>query len=579
MNLGPTTGSQQGGNVAASILQGTCRAVTDGSYKDHHSTAAFIIQGTDWRQSIKGDNTTPGSPAEQCAYRSELGGIVGILVMLELLCSQFYLTSGQVTLGCDCESAIKKLRAHKHPKPSDSHYDLLMDCRARIRALPITVTFKWVEGHQDSKHKGHSLALDWWARQNIAMDNRAKAHWHRTKHHTPPNIVFQHEPYAVLLDGVKLSSFHKGRVHASTGQGPIRHYWQTKHKLSDTQFQDINWQATQTAQRAQPMGRRRWQAKFMTSHCSTGKMMLIRKKWSHSRCPRCGEAVEDTRHLCRCPDPAATTCRQKAFHKLNKWLAGNHTMPQIQHHLLLLLRRWIANEPPPQAGTTRTGRALQAQSDLGGWNTIMGRISKQLTQAQTAYYGRLKSLRSGQRWTVQLIHLLQDFSFHMWDHRNKVKANDPSRHFTREDDEEMARDIAKEWITGARGLLRQDRFLFRCRAGLETRTLPQQREWLTSVANARMAAAADAANKHTFEDERQGMQDFLRRPRHHHTTQTLTARDGPQTTKKSKDTKTHKQQKPLENNKKITAYLTTQKRQPKEATNKSQRPAKKPKHS
>jgi hypothetical protein len=94
MDLGPGTPSQQGADIAAAIMQGTCKAVTDGSYKLHHGTASFVIKGLDPRKTIQGSNVTPGQPSEQCAYRSKLGGILGILTVLESICAQYNITEG-----------------------------------------------------------------------------------------------------------------------------------------------------------------------------------------------------------------------------------------------------------------------------------------------------------------------------------------------------------------------------------------------------------------------------------------------------------------------------------------------------
>jgi hypothetical protein len=66
------------------IEDGTAYSGTDGSYKDGHGTAAFRIQN-DLADQITGCNITPGLQEHQLAYRSELGGIVGILVLLDLL--------------------------------------------------------------------------------------------------------------------------------------------------------------------------------------------------------------------------------------------------------------------------------------------------------------------------------------------------------------------------------------------------------------------------------------------------------------------------------------------------------------
>ena len=275
------------------------------------------------------------------------------------------------------------------------------------------------------------------------------------------------------------------------------------------------------------MGRRRWQAKFMTSHCATGKMMKIRKQWPHSKCPRCGHAEEDTRHLCQCPHPEARAKLTKSLLELDKWMVTKDTMPQLRAHLLLLLRRWIANEPPPKGGTTATGRALQAQSTLGGWNTILGRISKRMTEAQNRHYHQKGSRRTGLRWTVALITKLQNTSWEMWQHRNDVKADNPTRHFLRDELAEANLAIAGEWTTGPVGLLSRDRFLFRSRTGVDEKTLPHKWEWLEFVTGARAAAAADAANKKSYEPERQGMRNFVLR---NNNTNTNRARDGPQNT-------------------------------------------------
>jgi hypothetical protein len=65
------------------IEDGTAYSGTDGSYKDGHGTAAFRIQN-DLGDQITGCSITPGLQEHQLAYRSELGGIVGILVLLDI---------------------------------------------------------------------------------------------------------------------------------------------------------------------------------------------------------------------------------------------------------------------------------------------------------------------------------------------------------------------------------------------------------------------------------------------------------------------------------------------------------------
>jgi hypothetical protein len=569
MDLGPGSPQDQGVDVAASILQRTCRAVTDGSYKQHHGTAAFILKGCDEKKAIRGCNVTPGQPPEQCAYRSETGGIIGILTTLEALCAQHSLTTGLVTIGCDCESAIKKLTAHRLPEPHDNHYDMLLDARARIKALPIDIKFKHVEGHQDDKNQGHWLSLDWWALQNILMDAQAKKHWRETQETTPPNHKFKHELYSVLLSGKKLSSFDKTAVYAHTNEKPIRDYWLRKDGVfaDPAQFDDINWKAAKVANREQPLGRRRWQAKFMTSHCATGKMMKIRRRWPHAKCPRCGQEEENTRHICQCPDPDARSLMTRSLAALAQWMVDNKTHHLVQSHILALLRQWIANEPPPLPPGGTVSQGLAAQTKLGAWNTIMGRISLQVTRIQERHFEHEGLKRTGHRWTVALIHKLQDISFAMWQHRNDVRIGEPTRHYQFDELVEANNAIDAEWAKGNQGLLKADNFLFWDRQRVAEKSLPLKWEWLMMVSNARAAAAADAGVDHTYDHERTTMREWLLR---HNPTATR-IRDGPKTTHKPK-----KRQKKKNTTQKSTknSTTTTQKRRSNSKTSQPQPPAK-----
>ena len=538
IRLGQPTGTQHGGNIAAAIMRGDCRAVCDGSYREGHGTAAFVIWGDNSNKTIRGENVTPGAREEQCAYRSEMGGVAGILTMLELVCKQFALQDGHVTIGLDCESAIKRLTNTTPPQAHDSHYDLALDCHKRIAALPCKVTFRWIQGHQDDKNIGHLRALDWWANQNISMDQRAKAFWKQTRQCTPPNQRFKHETFAVLLAGQKLSSFRKDWVHDRTNQKPIRDYWQDKHAITDTQWDDINWEATQKASKEQNVGQRRWNAKFATSHCATGKMMKIRKQWTHNNCPRCGAQCEDTKHVIKCAEGRETWDTSLA--KLQTWMTETDTCPVLAKHIISLLQNWVEDKPSPSippAGTKKQA-ALLAQAQLGAWNTLLGRISRQMTERQHARYILKKSRRTGFRWTVALIKKLQGIAWDMWEHRNGILHNEPSRHHTKGDLAEADAAIAAEWAIGDQGLLAQDRFLFRHKEEVQNKTLQNKWEWLTAVITAREAAKADAAARDTYAPERRAIRNWL-------LDRSKRVRDDPQTTE---NTQQQQQPETTENN-------------------------------
>jgi hypothetical protein len=281
-------------------------------------------------------------------------------------------------------------------------------------------------------------------------------------HQHSPNQRFKHEAYSVLLAGNKLSSFSKGSVYEQTNEKPIRDYWLStkKHVPDDQTFDNVNWKAAQVAHREQPLGRRRWQAKFMTSHCATGKMTKTCWQWPHTKCPCCGHEEENTRHICQCPDPAARTLWNKSMASLATWMVKNKTHHLVQAHILALLRQCIANKPPPPDTPSIHQPALAAQSKLGAWNTIMGRISTQVTQVQDSHFYHEGSKRTGHRWTVVLIKQLQDISFAMWQHRNNVRIGEPTRHLQRDELLDANTAIQAEWDIGKQGLLGPDHYLF-----------------------------------------------------------------------------------------------------------------------
>ena len=496
--------------MAAALLRGDCRAVCDGSFKRKHGTAAFVLHGHRPIQALRGCNITHGPEASQCAYRSELGGLVGVVTTLELLCKAYDIPSGRVLVKVDCESLIKRLSSTKPLQVQEAHFDLLNECRSRIQELPVTVKLEWVEGHQDDGPEGSSKPLDWWALQNIAMDEAAKDYWQLTHTLGSTNHMLKHEFFAAAVAHVKLTSFNKEAVHSSTNEAPIRSYWQTKHSISDQQWEDINWKAAQAAHHELPVGQRRFHAKFSTSHIATGKMMLLRKQWPHSKCPRCGSPDEDTRHVLQCP--ASTAQWTKSLQALKEWMTDQHTDPILAASIMRLLRGWRSGNPTPLFPSYDPQRlsACQAQADLGAWNTFLGRISQQITDCQHRYYQSQGSRRTGHRWTVALITKLQMVAWDMWDHRNGILHEDPLRHHMHDDLLTTNSAIAQEWEQGPRGLLPQDQFLFRSRPNVEARTLQGKWEWLESVTLAREAAQADSEEaRAAHAQERRGIRNWL----------------------------------------------------------------------
>ncbi len=181
---------EQGAVIARALIQGNAIVVCDGSYKDHFGTAGFVLQRWDQHHSrILGANATPGHPDDQNPYRSKIGGIFGIIVVVEALVNLYDISHGTIELACDCKSGLTTIFEHQYDTPSQPHHDLIHEMRIRLASSPLEWKYRHVQGHQD-KHILFQL-LDTWRQLNVEMDGLAKTFWN--KHHLtaapfyPPN--------------------------------------------------------------------------------------------------------------------------------------------------------------------------------------------------------------------------------------------------------------------------------------------------------------------------------------------------------------------------------------------------------
>jgi hypothetical protein len=134
-----------------------------------------VIQDIQHKHQLLGCNRTLVREEEMTPYRAELGGAISVLTLVAEICAG---VTGKMILAFDCESAIKTLWAEKDPKVHATDYNMVMECWRRIKALPIEVEIMWIRGHQD---KVAGAVLDWWGRQNVRMDARAKKHGRKWK--------------------------------------------------------------------------------------------------------------------------------------------------------------------------------------------------------------------------------------------------------------------------------------------------------------------------------------------------------------------------------------------------------------
>lgn len=97
-------------------------------------------------------------------FRTELGGIVALLHILLCICRYHTLTTGNITLYCDCQSAINKTIKKTYGGVKcylGTNYDSLHKGRTLLKELKakVTITLSWINGHYEGEGKSvlHSL--------------------------------------------------------------------------------------------------------------------------------------------------------------------------------------------------------------------------------------------------------------------------------------------------------------------------------------------------------------------------------------------------------------------------------------
>jgi hypothetical protein len=440
-------------------------------------------------------NVVPGHPDDQGAYRSELAGLFAIVLLVNLLCSWAGITSGSIEIGCDGLSALSKAFDTWPLEPADPHFDMLSSLRSMIASSPLTWTTRHVAGHQDDDP---TKTLDWWALQNIQMDNLAKVFWMQHSHSEPVFYSLSDEGFQVWLGTRKLSS-HKPSVFFDHIHGKTILNWHSSHNRFPACYaRRIDWDACSAALKRLPLGRRRWVSKHTSGFCAVGTMLVHWKEQPTPDCPRCS-LPETSRHVWQCQEPAVFFVWALLMSSFSKWMQKVHTANDIVYWIIQRLTEWRTSEPfsPAQSDMPGLLQAISAQDRIGWLAFFEGCIAIEWAGVQEAHFLWLGRRNTGKRWATSLIVKLWEVAWDLWDHRNQVKKHlETTQEVARR--EELVIAISSEYAFGRSGLPLRDWRLFN-RPLLSTlaSSLHYLEAWLLRVQTARSRKNrrdADATN-------------------------------------------------------------------------------------
>jgi hypothetical protein len=503
--------------IAQAIRNGIAVAASDGSFDEATGIATSGYQlcsattELQFDNSITGANQSPGEAEDQSSYRSELAGILGVLVMVQSLCTLYEIQEGAIEVALDNKSAAEQSAGDWLLRPRQRDYDMLLDIRSWLQVLPIQVNFRWVKGHQDSSPPSNGRELDAWAKMNITADALAGQFRLAIGQRYRPNIPFRYEKWTLWYEHKKLTHFHIPSMYAKV-YTPCLAYYVQKHGLTEEMVtRQINWESLKHAMKRIPWGKQRWLVKFATGHCAVGRMEKRRQHQQHDNCPLCDQEDETTVHVLRCHDERARKHWAASLASLNKWMGDHKTKPTLQRGIITLLQGWYDDGtihfPTGHFQDQQVRQALEEQANIGVYNLLLGRFSKQFIDIQSAYirYIDKDSKMTGQTWSTAFLVELWNLPWEMWEHRNGILHGATNTPQQQRSVEELLLEVNAELEQGPDTLLVPDQQLMdRDPNTFQAMSIHQLKQWLLTVHQARMAYWAHQHTADNIEDQNPG---------------------------------------------------------------------------
>jgi hypothetical protein len=260
--------------LSDSIRQGSCTCITDGSYKDQHGTAAWkIVDLSKPTNILEGQCITPGTPSQQCAYRSELLGLYALVVATNAIIDYFHVEDGSVTIACDNSGAVRTMafEAQGTNPLSCKHFDLVMAIQ-RMKSRKIQWNHQHVGGHMDDI-SGHILSpLEL---LNTEMDGKAKAFWNASSTFSGPHVqYFDEEPWSITIGDEKIVTDLAYHFHDWCQPPRIQAFWVKKGRIPSTELQHVDYATAGHALKKTSFHERCKATKHSSRYCAVNKWMF-----------------------------------------------------------------------------------------------------------------------------------------------------------------------------------------------------------------------------------------------------------------------------------------------------------------
>ena len=265
----------------------------------------------------------PGTKKNQNSYRAELGGQLGIASFNQSV----VVPPGKYTMKtvCDGLAALEKVGVDKeYIRSSAKHIDMISIISDLWDQSPFSPLREHVYGHQDASLEPLTML----AKLNNKMDLMAKR---IAVEHMESNAELQVVPTSMgigtiicgdeLISSRVQQSLYNCILHSKL----VKWYSKTLDIPLSILKEHVSWNVFEKARHEGRPGLNTFMTKWISGDTATGRVMRMRKRISHSNCPRCNTPDEHTTHVLQCQTEDTCNMRIDALTEFRIWLQSVHT--------------------------------------------------------------------------------------------------------------------------------------------------------------------------------------------------------------------------------------------------------------
>jgi hypothetical protein len=203
-------------------------------------------------------------------------------------------------------------------------------------------------------------------------------------------------------------------------------------------------------------------------------------------CPSCQLCEETCQHIAQCPEEGHTLAFEQPANDMKRWLKSSNTHPFTRNLLLWYLhsRGSISClDCAPALDLPPIMQRLAISQDIIGWDHfVMGMVSKQIAEIQSAYLLQSNSLQPASSWIAGLITQLLQVTHAQWIYRCVLVHDRNTGTLISAHKEDLLKEIEHQLAMCRDELTEEDKILLKCNCDeLATTNGKHQEYWLLAI--------------------------------------------------------------------------------------------------